>query len=78
MSAWVCALTIGVVTSMNSAPKASSARAISILSPCLKFPRANCSPSRRVESMIAHEVAGIRGAGWSVVTLGSWVMGAAS
>jgi hypothetical protein len=47
---------IGVVTSMYSTPKASRALAISILSASEKFPLANCSPSRKVLSMIAHRL----------------------
>ena len=42
----------GVVSSMKSTPKASRSFTTSILSSSVKLPSANCSPSRRVESMM--------------------------
>lgn len=44
----------GVVTSMYSMPNSSRALAISTLSWVEKFAFSNCSPSRKVESIIFH------------------------
>src|SRR5687767_14107697 len=53
-SSWLWGLAAGDVNSMYSTPNASSKRAISTYWSLVKKALANCSPSRRVDSMIAN------------------------